>query len=358
MNGRIYDPAVGRFLSPDPTVQFASNLQSYKHYSYAADNPLRYTDPTGYNYWEDGLGGLFNFGTGAVALVACAGSGGAACGMAVALVVATINTTAAVSSGQSWDSAIASAAVSLGASYLAGAVGGLAGGGILGGAIGGAATAAFMTPLSGGDLGENMLIGATRAALYATMGAATQSENEVSQADEEQERPVPRDGAGAPNPSPGPGSEGGRPNWKQILKTLHWQKSEALAAYIFEDAADPPSIKYNREVYTLIVRQDGKFAYLPAQIGSANASDGFWDYYRDFVDRAPTDVQVEGWAHTHGIYDGPDSNEFSPADVRTTNSVGTGYLGTPSGRFKVLQPNENVGTDLGSLPPCRCYVNP
>ena len=47
MNGRIYDPTVGRFLSPDPNVQFASNLQSYNRYSYAAGNPLRYTDPTG-----------------------------------------------------------------------------------------------------------------------------------------------------------------------------------------------------------------------------------------------------------------------------------------------------------------------
>jgi len=67
---------------------------------------------------------------------------------------------------------------------------------------------------------------------------------------------------------------------------------------------------------------------------------------------------VEGWAHTHGIYDGPTSNEFSKADIFTTSKVGTGYLGTPTGRFKVLQPGQDFGTDLGSLPPCRCYVNP
>jgi RHS repeat-associated protein len=48
MNGRVYDPELGRFLSPDPNVQFVADLQSYNRYSYALNNPLRYTDPTGY----------------------------------------------------------------------------------------------------------------------------------------------------------------------------------------------------------------------------------------------------------------------------------------------------------------------
>ena len=48
MNGRVYDAKLGRFLSPDPNVQFVANLQSYNRYTYALNNPLRYTDPTGY----------------------------------------------------------------------------------------------------------------------------------------------------------------------------------------------------------------------------------------------------------------------------------------------------------------------
>ena len=48
MNGRIYDPALGRFLRADPFVQFPSNLQSHNRYSYALNNPLAYTDPSGY----------------------------------------------------------------------------------------------------------------------------------------------------------------------------------------------------------------------------------------------------------------------------------------------------------------------
>ena len=47
MNGRVYDPALGRFISPDPWIQDPKNSQSFNRYSYVWNNPLRYTDPTG-----------------------------------------------------------------------------------------------------------------------------------------------------------------------------------------------------------------------------------------------------------------------------------------------------------------------
>jgi RHS repeat-associated protein len=47
MNGRMYDPVVGRMLSPDNFVQSDGFTQSYNRYSYAGNNPLRYTDPDG-----------------------------------------------------------------------------------------------------------------------------------------------------------------------------------------------------------------------------------------------------------------------------------------------------------------------
>ncbi|MEZ5897868.1 MAG: RHS repeat-associated core domain-containing protein [Hyphomicrobiaceae bacterium] len=56
MNGRVYDPAIGRFLSADPYVQFPLNTQSYNRYSYVLNNPLSFTDPSGYF-----LGGLGKF---------------------------------------------------------------------------------------------------------------------------------------------------------------------------------------------------------------------------------------------------------------------------------------------------------
>ena len=47
MNGRMYDPLLGRFLSPDPYVQSPTNPQNYNRYSYCLNNPLKYTDPSG-----------------------------------------------------------------------------------------------------------------------------------------------------------------------------------------------------------------------------------------------------------------------------------------------------------------------
>ena len=50
MNGRVYDPFLARFLSPDPFVQAPEYSQNYNRYSYALNNPLKYTDPSGFTY--------------------------------------------------------------------------------------------------------------------------------------------------------------------------------------------------------------------------------------------------------------------------------------------------------------------
>ncbi len=45
MNGRLYDPIVGRMLSPDNYIH--GGTQGLNRYSYAFNNPLKYTDPDG-----------------------------------------------------------------------------------------------------------------------------------------------------------------------------------------------------------------------------------------------------------------------------------------------------------------------
>ncbi|GAA0856626.1 RHS repeat-associated core domain-containing protein [Aliiglaciecola litoralis] len=54
MNGRIYDPTLGRFLQADPHIQAPMNSQNYNRYSYVLNNPLSYTDPSGYFFKKIG----------------------------------------------------------------------------------------------------------------------------------------------------------------------------------------------------------------------------------------------------------------------------------------------------------------
>lgn len=49
MNGRLYDPLIGRMFSPDPVITNNENTQDYNKYTYVRNNPLKYTDPSGYS---------------------------------------------------------------------------------------------------------------------------------------------------------------------------------------------------------------------------------------------------------------------------------------------------------------------
>jgi RHS repeat-associated protein len=61
MNGRVQDAVTGRMLSADPHIPHKTNTQSYNRYSYVNNNPITYSDPSGFTpCWEckpvDGLG--------------------------------------------------------------------------------------------------------------------------------------------------------------------------------------------------------------------------------------------------------------------------------------------------------------
>ena len=47
MNACLYDPVLGRFLSPDPYVQMPDFTQNFNRYSYCLNNPLVYVDENG-----------------------------------------------------------------------------------------------------------------------------------------------------------------------------------------------------------------------------------------------------------------------------------------------------------------------
>ena len=59
MNGRVFDPAIGRFLSADPTVPHPDDMQSLNRYSYARNRPLSMVDPSGFeDFSATDYGGL------------------------------------------------------------------------------------------------------------------------------------------------------------------------------------------------------------------------------------------------------------------------------------------------------------
>ena len=98
MNGRVYDPMLARFLSPDPYVQAPDYTQGFNRYSYCYNNPFKYTDPDGewvhivigaviggvINWAAHGcqfnIDGLVAFGIGAAGGALTAATGGAALG--------------------------------------------------------------------------------------------------------------------------------------------------------------------------------------------------------------------------------------------------------------------------------------
>lgn len=51
MNGRIYDPYMSTFLSPDNYIQAPDNSQNFNRYAYCLNNPLKYIDPSGERYF-------------------------------------------------------------------------------------------------------------------------------------------------------------------------------------------------------------------------------------------------------------------------------------------------------------------
>ena len=154
MNGRFYDPVLGRFLSPDPYVQDMTNPQNFNRYSYCLNNPLKYTDPSG-EFWHivigAAIGGVVNwlshgckfnakglgyFGVGLVAGAASA----ATCGGISSAMAGT-----GFAAGFTGSATAATATTS----FISGvAIGGA------GGAISGSVTGFGNTLLDGGSLGQ------------------------------------------------------------------------------------------------------------------------------------------------------------------------------------------------------------
>lgn len=122
MNGRIYDPVVGRFLSPDPHVQDPYNTQNLNRYSYTLNNPLKHTDPSGYFFKK--IGRFFKKIWKPLVTV-----------VAVVASVVTLGAAAPIAAGIVASVGLTGIAGTVAAGALAGAAAGFVGGAIAGGSL-------------------------------------------------------------------------------------------------------------------------------------------------------------------------------------------------------------------------------
>jgi RHS repeat-associated protein len=63
MNGRVYDALVGRMISADPTVPNPMDAQTWNRYSYVGNDPLAFTDPSGFGFFSNFFRSVANFFT-------------------------------------------------------------------------------------------------------------------------------------------------------------------------------------------------------------------------------------------------------------------------------------------------------
>lgn len=148
MNGRIYDPTLGRFLQADPHIQAPNNSQSYNRYSYVLNNPMSYTDPSGFFFKKLGKF-IKRYWKVAVAAVATYVTAGAASGWATGW-AASMGMTTTVSLGSFGSFTMLSTAGSAFVGAASGAIAGAVGGAILTGSLKGALKGAFSGATFGG----------------------------------------------------------------------------------------------------------------------------------------------------------------------------------------------------------------
>lgn len=150
MDGRVYDPHAGIFLSPDLMTQSLTDDRTLNRYTYVLNNPLRYVDPTGYGWFSSAVNAIGN------ALGSAANAVGSALSSAAQAAGAWLQ--------QNWREVVV-VGVAIGVSILTAGTASP----ILAGMIAGATVAGGSAALYGGSIGD-VLKAAITGAIFGTLG--------------------------------------------------------------------------------------------------------------------------------------------------------------------------------------------
>jgi RHS repeat-associated protein len=395
LNGRVYDPFVGRMLSADPTVPDPTNGQAWNRYSYVINNPLLLTDPTGYSWNPIGaigdfftglgtafgnlfrkfpiLGNIFEIGATAicVSIPVCAPFAPLVAGLTSAFVagVTTGNLETAVKAG------VISAATAVAFNAIGDLTEGLPGATGVNGAHG---IPEFGSPAWAFNVSGHAAVGCGSAiASGAKCGPAALAAAVTSAA-----APLINGkgfvaglvantvlGGVASVAGGGKFANGAVTGAFGYLFNAAGQrfKTPDEAAYDVLQDANPKSIQGNVEYGGTIKidRQTGEYYATVPNPGNETSAQVCCD---------PTSDDV-GLYHTHGDYsiydqktrtvirtgiasqDAFNSDHFSPTDITVINNLAqmqpgfTGYLGTPSGTFLRYRPGQDPPTGVPLAPP-------
>ena len=171
MNGRVYDPLLARFGTPDPMTENPFSTQGWNRYSYVGNSPVNFTDPSGYCFmgcfWQPvfrAVGNFFRRNWGAILQIAATAmcGGNPVCGMIVGGITSAAVT--GITSGN-WGAALRAGLVTAATIGAMWGVGELTGGfnGVLDAAKGGHGPLAFGSEAHLFNMAGHALVGCARA---------------------------------------------------------------------------------------------------------------------------------------------------------------------------------------------------
>ncbi|HEX7026049.1 MAG TPA: RHS repeat-associated core domain-containing protein [Gammaproteobacteria bacterium] len=388
MNGRVFDPALGRFISADPFVQFPNSTQSYNRYSYLGNNPLNATDPSGYFSWRKTLSATLGLGVAGVAGAAwaydhasqvgevasavapflnyvpycqiwCAAAASAVGGylqtgdwrqgMRAGILTAIGSAIAHTASGGSLHIRAFSGAISGGAMSAAG--GGRFGDGFLGGLVGG-----YAGGISTGGMAGDMIIGAIVGGTVSDIGGGKFANGAISGAFAAAMSNM-ADGLARGDAEAFPAREGDTATGKYGLFEEYADDPVYQKVYELGAQSNRLSSRSNAEYHSFGGEgADGVLTFQDLRRGQSGRVDKalLTEMAKDF------DGTVEYSFHNHGSdFNSPGAFEnFSPSDLSFYGGnpiVGPviGFGATPRGLLLMHDFNTGVTTQIGRVPPVR-----